>query len=132
MRAETSLIQTIGRAARNISGKVILYGDEITKSMKFALDETARRRKIQIAYNKKNNITPKTIVKDVKDINETIRMTKKEEINKLKEFIPRNELPDLLRTMEEDMLVAATALDFERAAEVRDKIRELKDAFKLP
>ena len=131
LRAETSLIQTIGRAARNISGKVILYGDEITKSMKFALDETARRRKIQIEYNRKNKVTPKTIVKDVKDINETVRMAKKEEINKLKEFLPRDEARGLVTAMEEDMLAAATALDFERAAEIRDKIKELKKVFKL-
>ncbi len=130
LRAETSLIQTIGRAARNISGKVILYGDEITRSMKNALSETERRRTIQLAYNKKHHIKPKTIVKDVKDINENIRLVKKEEINKLKEFVPKSELPDLIRTMEEDMLIAATALEFERAAEIRDKISALKEAFK--
>jgi len=129
LRAETSLIQTIGRAARNIAGKVILYGDEITRSMGNALRETDRRRKIQIEYNKKNKITPKTIVKDVKDINEALRLTKKEEINKLKLFIPKNEAAELVRTMEEDMLAAATALDFERAAEIRDKIKELKKVF---
>lgn len=130
LRAETSLIQTIGRAARNISGRVILYGDEITRSMKSALGETERRRKIQLEYNKKNKIKPKTIVKDIKDINENIRLVKKEEINKLKAFVPRTELPDLIRMMEEDMLAAATALEFERAAEIRDKIAALKEAFK--
>ena len=130
LRAETSLIQTIGRAARNISGRVILYGDEITRSMKNALSETERRRTIQLAYNKKHHITPKTVVKDVKDINENIRHAKKEEINKLKEFVPKSELPDLIRMMEEDMLAAATALEFERAAEIRDKISALKEAFK--
>jgi excinuclease ABC subunit B len=130
LRAETSLIQTIGRAARNISGRVILYGDEITRSMNKALSETERRRKIQIDYNKKNKIKPKTIVKDIKDINENIRLAKKEEISKLKQFVPKDELPELIRTMEEDMLAAATALDFERAADVRDKIKELKEAFR--
>ena len=130
LRAETSLIQTIGRAARNISGRVILYGDEITRSMKNALSETERRRTIQLAYNKKHHITPKTVVKDVKDINENIRLAKKEDIKKLKEFVPKSELPDLIRTMEEDMLIAATALEFERAAEIRDKISALKEAFK--
>ena len=131
LRAETSLIQTIGRAARNIAGKVILYGDEITKSMKNALAETDRRRKIQIGYNKKYNIKPKTIVKDIKDISEGIRLAKKEEINKLKEFIPKEEALDLIRSMEEEMLTAATALEFERAAKLRDKIKELKKAFKI-
>ena len=130
LRAETSLIQTMGRAARNISGRVILYGDEITRSMKSAIMETERRRKIQIEYNKKHNIQPKTIVKDVKDINENIRLAKKEEISKLKQFVPKEELPELIRTMEEDMLAAATELDFERAAEIRDKIKELKEAFR--
>ena len=131
LRAETSLIQTIGRAARNIAGKVILYGDSITKSMKKALDETARRRKIQIAFNEKNKIKPKTIIKEVKDINETLRLVKKEEISRIKEFLPKEEAKDLIRTMEEDMLAAATALDFERAAEIRDKIKEIKKAFKI-
>jgi len=130
LRAETSLIQTIGRAARNISGRVILYGDEITRSMKSAIMETERRRKIQIEYNKKHNIKPRTIVKDVKDINENIRLAKKEEISKLKQFVPKEELPELIKTMEEDMLAAATELDFERAAEIRDKIKELKEAFR--
>ena len=130
LRAETSLIQTIGRAARNISGRVILYGDEITRSMRNALRETDRRRKIQLEYNREHKIVPKTIVKDVKDINENIRLVKKEEISKLKQFVPKDELPDLIRIMEEDMLAAATALDFERAAEIRDKIKALKEAFK--
>ncbi len=130
LRAETSLIQTIGRAARNISGRVILYGDEITRSMSKALLETNRRRKIQLEYNKKHGIKPKTIVKDIKDINENIRLVKKEEINKLKQFVPKDELPGLIRIMEEDMLAAATALEFERAAEIRDKISALKEAFK--
>jgi excinuclease ABC subunit B len=130
LRAETSLIQTIGRAARNISGRVILYGDEITRSMGRALSETNRRRKIQLEYNKKNNIKPKTIIKDIKDINENIRLAKKDEINKLKDFVPKSELPGLIRIMEEDMLAAATALEFERAAEIRDKISALKEAFK--
>lgn len=130
LRAETSLIQTIGRAARNSSGRVILYGDEITRSMKSAIMETERRRKIQLDHNKKHNIKPRTIVKDVKDINENIRQAKKEEISKLKQFVPKEELPELIRTMEEDMLAAATALDFERAADIRDKIKELKEAFK--
>ncbi|MFH1709530.1 MAG: excinuclease ABC subunit UvrB [bacterium] len=130
LRAETSLIQTIGRAARNISGRVILYGDERTRSMENALRETERRRKIQLEYNKKHKIKPMTIVKDIKDINENIRSVKKEEISKLKQFVPKEELPGLISTMEEDMLVAATEMEFERAAEIRDKIKALKEAFK--
>jgi excinuclease ABC subunit B len=129
LRAETSLIQTMGRAARNISGRVILYADKMTGSMERAMKETDRRRNIQIAYNKKYSITPKTIVKEIKDIAENIKNASKVEIEKIKEFVPKHEAPELIRIMEEEMLIAATALEFERAAQLRDKIDELKEAF---
>ncbi|KAF0134663.1 MAG: excinuclease ABC subunit B [Candidatus Saganbacteria bacterium] len=129
LRAETSLIQTIGRAARNINGQVILYAAKETDSMKKAMKETNRRRKIQIEYNKKNNITPKTIVKEIMDISEQIRESKLKEIRKLKDFVPKSEAADLIRNLEEEMRIAATALEFERAAEIRDKVAELKKAF---
>ena len=77
LRSEVTLIQTVGRAARNIRGRAILYGDKVTGSMQRAMDEMTRRRKIQVAYNKKHNITPKSIIKDVKDIMEGARVTKK-------------------------------------------------------
>lgn len=131
LRGETSLIQTIGRAARNINGKVILYADKHTRSMKVALGETNRRRKIQIAFNKKHNITPKTIVKEIKDISEQIRDMKLKEIREMKKFIPKSEVPQIILELEHDMNVASTALDFERAAELRDRIAELKKAFNL-
>ncbi len=132
LRAERSLIQTIGRAARNVNGKVILYGDELTRSMKGALKETNRRRKIQIEYNKKHGITPQTIVKEIHDIKEQIEVAKVKEIKQLKDFVPKEEVPDIIKALEEEMEVAATALEFERAAELRDRIKELKKAFGLP
>ncbi len=132
LRAATSLIQTIGRAARNINGTVILYAEKMTDSMKKALGETNRRRKIQIEFNEKNHITPQTIVKEVADIKDRIRESKLAEIKRLKEFMPREEVPDLLRMLEEEMQMAATELNFEVAAEIRDRIKELKKAFGLP
>ncbi|MDI6731728.1 MAG: excinuclease ABC subunit UvrB [Candidatus Margulisbacteria bacterium] len=129
LRSETSLIQTIGRAARNLNGRVILYADNITGSMRRALKETNRRREIQIVYNKKHNITPKTIEKEVQDISDRIRESKLAQIKRLKEFVPKNELPNLIRVLEEEMQMAATELNFESAAELRDRIKELKKAF---
>ncbi len=131
LRAATSLIQTIGRAARNINGKVILYADRMTGSMKRALDETNRRRKIQIAFNKKHKITPKTIVKEIKDISEQIREMKLKEVKEIRKFVPKAEVPQIIREIEHDMNVASTALEFERAAELRDRITEIKKAFKI-
>jgi len=131
LRAETSLIQTIGRAARNASGQVFLYASHETDSMKKALSETNRRRKLQIAYNKKHGITPKTIVKEISDISERIREAKLEEVRRIKDFVPKEEVPDLIRDLEEQMNIAATELEFEKAAEIRDRIKELKKAFML-
>ncbi|MFA5839792.1 MAG: excinuclease ABC subunit UvrB [Candidatus Margulisiibacteriota bacterium] len=129
LRSATSLIQTIGRAARNINGRVILYADNMTGSMKHALKETNRRREIQIAYNKKHNITPQTIIKEIQDISDRIRESKVSEIKRLKEFVPIDELPDLIRVLEDEMQMAATELNFELAAKLRDRIKELKKAF---
>ncbi|MBN2058571.1 MAG: excinuclease ABC subunit UvrB [Candidatus Saganbacteria bacterium] len=131
LRSSRSLIQTIGRAARNVNSKVILYGDEVTRSMKGALKETERRREIQIDHNKKYEITPQTIVKEIHDIKEQIEEAKVQEIKKLKEFLPKEEVPDIIRSLEEEMQIAATALEFERAAEIRDRVKELKKAFGL-
>jgi excinuclease ABC subunit B len=131
LRAETSLIQTIGRASRNANGTVLLYAEKMTDSMKRAMGETNRRRKLQVTYNEKHNITPQTIVKEIADISDRIRESKLEEIKRLKDFVPKSEVPDLIRVLEEEMLVASTALEFERAAELRDRIKELKKAFGL-
>ena len=126
MRAEKSLIQTIGRAARNANGKVILYADTMTGSMKGAIDETNRRRKIQIAYNKKHNITPQTIIKEISDISETIMQSKIKEVKEIKRFVPKDEIQLLIDSLKNEMEIAATALEFEKAAELRDKIAELE------
>ncbi|MBZ4662471.1 MAG: uvrB [Caloramator sp.] len=120
LRSETSLIQTIGRAARNAESKVIMYADKITDSMKRAIDETNRRRKIQMDYNKKHGIVPKTVIKPVHEIIEATKVAEDKEIYKAED-------KDLLiRTLEEMMLEAAKNLEFERAAELRDKIYKLK------
>jgi excinuclease ABC subunit B len=129
LRAETSLIQTIGRASRNVNGTVLLYAETMTDSMKRALAETNRRRKIQIAFNEKHGITPQTIVKEIADISDRVRESKLAEIKRLKEFVPASEIPDLIRELENEMQQAATELNFEAAAEIRDRIRELKKAF---
>ena len=129
LRAETSLVQTIGRAARNVNGKVLLYAEKMTGSMKRALGETNRRRRLQLDFNEKHGIIPRTIVKEIRDITETIRESKVKEIRELRKFVPKAEVPELIKSLEEEMAVAATELEFERAAVLRDKIRELKKAF---
>ena len=123
LRSKTSLIQTIGRAARNINGKVILYADTETKSIKLALEETNRRRKKQIDWNKKNNIRPKTIKKNVKDLLENIRIDKK---NNFKNKDKRNNLRAYLRNLRKQMYKEAEALNFEKAAKLRDEISNLE------
>jgi excinuclease ABC subunit B len=129
LRAETSLVQTIGRAARNLNGLVLLYAEKMTDSMKRALSETNRRRNLQLEFNKKHGIIPRTVTKEIKDISEQIRESKLKEIKELKKFVPKEEVPELIRNLEEEMSVAATELEFERAAVLRDKIKELKKAF---
>ena len=119
LRSDTSLIQTIGRAARNSEGRVIMYADVITDSMKRAIGETNRRRKAQDEYNKAHNITPKTIIKDVKS---TLSITKKKQADDLK----MQEIPDEIEKLKALMKVASGQLDFERAIEIREKIAELK------
>lgn len=126
LRSERSLIQTIGRAARNANGHVIMYADKITDSMQKAIDETARRRTIQIAYNEKHGITPTTIHKEIR---ESIRATTvAEEVEKYvtNKKLTKKERDELIATLEVEMSEAARALDFERAAELRDTIIELK------
>ena len=140
LRSETSLIQTIGRAARNVGGQVIMYADQITGSMQRAISETNRRRQIQVQYNKENGIDPQTIRKAVTDILSMIRPTqttvpepKKGKGRKTQRSLPDdlNELPEgqlarLVQTLEEEMNIAAGDLRFEYAARLRDEIRELK------
>lgn len=124
LRSETSLIQTIGRAARNAKGKVILYADSVTNSMEKAMKETFRRRKIQQKYNEENNIIPKTIVKDVHEI---LEISKSEGIPKRKGRLNKNDKEKLIQSLENQMKEYAKLLEFEAAARVRDKIKKLKE-----
>ena len=124
LRSETSLIQTIGRSARNSEGKVIMYADKITKSMKNAIDETKRRREIQENYNKKHNIIPKTIKKDIRDIIEATSVADSEEVYSVDESIS---IEENIKLLTEEMMEASRNLQFERAAELRDKIKELEE-----
>ncbi len=129
LRSETSLIQTIGRAARNLEGKVIMYADRITDSMKRAIDETNRRRKIQKEYNIKNRIQPKGITKGIRDIIEATKVADeavKYKIEKPKAQMSAEEIKKLIVELEKEMREAAENLQFERAAELRDKIIELE------
>ncbi|MFL8951791.1 excinuclease ABC subunit UvrB [Helcococcus kunzii] len=130
LRSETSLIQTIGRAARNVEGKVIMYGDSITNSMERAIEETNRRRTIQQKYNKDHGIEPKTIIKDITEIS-TISMAAEDmdEYNLETSSIDSNKLHDIIINLEQEMMKAAEILDFEKAASLRDQIRKLKNEY---
>ncbi len=125
LRSDTALIQTIGRTARNAEGKVIMYADVITDSMKRAINETNRRRDIQIAYNKANGITPKTIIKDIKN---TLEITKK--IDKTKD-IKLKDIPEEIEKLKALMKIASKNLDFEKCIEIRDTIAELKKKLRV-
>jgi excinuclease ABC subunit B len=127
LRAERSLIQTIGRAARNVNGKVIFYADKMTDSMKKAISETNRRRKIQVQYNTDHGITPQTIIKEIKNIRGDVRQEIAELAKSLKAFIHPEKLPELMHKMETEMLQASKDLEFERAAVIRDQLIKLKE-----
>lgn len=128
LRSERSLIQTAGRAARNVNGEVILYADTVTRSMKKALDETKRRRKIQSDYNKKMNITPETVKSAIKDILSSIYESDYFTVPAAAEEKAEYELSeDAVKRLEAEMKGAAKNLDFERAAQIRDRLKELKD-----
>lgn len=132
LRSGRSLIQTCGRAARNVNGRVIMYADAVTRSMRSAIDETNRRRNLQAAYNEKNGITPETVRSRIKEAINSIYETgdyytvpvaaEKEEA-----YIPAHELPRLIRSLRKEMDRAAKKLDFEKAATLRDRLRELED-----
>lgn len=124
LRSERSLVQTIGRAARNSDGKVIMYADELTESMEKAIKETNRRRSIQEKYNEEHNITPKTIKKDVRD---TIRATIVEDIQSEYDIKENESIEDVINKLTEEMLKHAQNMEFEEAAKLRDKIKELSN-----
>ena len=123
LRSERSLIQTIGRAARNTDGTVIMYADELTESMEKAISETNRRRKIQEEYNKKNGIIPKTIKKSVRD---NIKVTDVKDIEVEYKLEKSEDIKETISKLTDEMLKSATEMEFEKAAELRDKIRELE------
>ena len=128
LRSETSLIQTIGRAARNAEGHVIMYADTITESMQMAIDETRRRREIQMKYNEEHGITPTTIQKLVRDLISISKKVASEELRMEKdpESMSRKELEKLTADLTKQMKKAAAELNFEAAAELRDKLIDLK------
>jgi excinuclease ABC subunit B len=146
LRSETSLIQTMGRAARNVDGQVVMYADTITRSMQAAIDETQRRRKVQIAYNLEHGINPQTIRKAVGDILSLLRpdetspypgkdkrrQRERDKVQRDLKSLPQQELARLIQTLEEEMHEASAELKFEYAAKLRDEIndlrRELRDA----
>ena len=132
LRSETSLIQTIGRAARNAEGHVIMYADTITDSMRLALDETERRRKVQMEYNEAHGITPQTIQKSVRDLIAVSKKVAAEELRLEKdpESMSEKELEKLTKELTKQMKKAAAELNFEAAAELRDKLVELKKLLK--
>ena len=130
LRSERSLIQTAGRAARNVDGLVILYADSITDSIKKTVDETSRRRKAQLQFNLDHNITPETIKKDINDILSSLAekdyvTIEPPDIEGTNE-IPPDELPRTIKRLTKEMLAAAKDLEFEKAAEIRDRIRDLE------
>ena len=123
LRSERSLIQTIGRAARNTDGKVIMYADELTESMEKAISETNRRREIQMQYNKHHGITPKTIQKSVRD---TIKASIVAEASEKYELNKDSSIEDIIAKLTDEMVEHAQKMEFEEAARLRDKIKELE------
>lgn len=127
LRSETALIQTVGRAARNLSGRVIMYADRITGSMERAINETNRRREIQAKYNVINNITPKSIIKSVREVIEATSAAEETGNYKTKNKNKYEDIANYIIELEKDMLAAAENLEFEKAAQIRDEIKELKN-----
>lgn len=130
LRSTRSLIQTFGRASRNVRGSVIMYADHITRSMQAAINETSRRRKIQGIYNKKHGITPESIKKDITQVFTFAETSASETTNKvaeaLSEFKSLDDIDAAIKLLEKEMNKAAKALEFERAADFRDRIRDLR------
>ncbi|SCI22639.1 excinuclease ABC subunit UvrB [Romboutsia sp. 1001713B170207_170306_H8] len=130
LRSETSLIQTVGRAARNSEGKVIMYADKITRSMQATIEETKRRREIQSLYNKEHGIIPKTIQKSIRDSIEATKVADEEVVYGIKDTDYIEEIKINIAILQSEMMEAAQNLQFERAAELRDKIKQLEERIK--
>jgi excinuclease ABC subunit B len=132
LRGQTALVQTIGRAARNVNGRVIMYADKMTEAIRYAIDETNRRRAIQIAYNEEHGITPTSIRKGVSDIAEFLSLESQPHVPGRRrrgtetETMGRDEISKLVVELEEEMFAAAEELRFEYAAKLRDEIKELR------
>ena len=133
LRGETSLIQTIGRAARNVRGHVLMYADKETEAMRKAIEETDRRREIQLAYNREHGITPETVQKGISDIAEFLSMESRVAPDRRRrvrsgdgEAMSREQLERVVVELEEEMLAAAEDLRFEEAARIRDELKELR------
>jgi excinuclease ABC subunit B len=131
LRSERSLIQTCGRASRNVSGHVIMYADKITGSMQACIDETNRRRSLQVEYNTEHNITPQSVKKGLRTILESIEerdyFTIPVAAESTEEYVPVEKIPGMVKKLRKEMLAAAKKLDFEKAAELHDRIRKLED-----
>lgn len=123
LRSERSIIQTIGRAARNSNGQVIMYADELTESMEKAIDETNRRRTIQKEYNKEHGITPQTINKGIREL---IKASIVEDVNSKYGINKDESVEEMIAKLTDEMLKCAADMEFEKAAELRDKIKELE------
>ena len=130
LRSETSMIQTIGRAARNVNGRVIMYADRITKSMDVAIKETNRRREIQNKYNIEHNITPKSVKKDIREIIQATKVAE-DAVDYKNEDVEITDYESFIEDLKNEMLSAADSLDFERAASIRDEIKKLKEMWGL-
>ena len=130
LRSETSMIQTIGRAARNVNGRVIMYADRITKSMDVAIKETNRRREIQNKYNIEHNITPKSVKKDIREIIQATKVAE-DAVEYKNEDVETTDYESFIEDLKNEMLSAADSLDFERAASIRDEIKKLKEMWGL-
>jgi excinuclease ABC subunit B len=131
LRSETSLIQTIGRTARNVNAEVKLYADTVTPSMQRAIDETDRRRELQLAYNKEHGITPETIIKEIRSSLEDLVKSHKVAAEAISITEDQLDRAELITMLEKEMLEAAEALEFEHAARLRDRIKELREAPEL-
>jgi excinuclease ABC subunit B len=131
LRSARSLIQTCGRAARNLSGRVIMYADTVTASMQLCIDETGRRRSLQSEFNREHRITPRSVIKGIRTILESIEERDYYTIpiaaESLEEYVPLENIPNLVKKLRKEMLAAAKELDFEKAAELRDRIKKLED-----